>query len=80
MIQYRKQLREKVELRQKQLEETLKVSETSGHTPERLSALQTQLAAAKDALGAGWEKMTDTSAQRLTKWLDSTISLIPGQN
>lgn len=72
----RKELREKVEARQKRLEEALKTSEADGTQTERIAALSTQLAVAADALGGGWPHMTDVTALRLTGWLEASRALV----
>jgi hypothetical protein len=77
MIEHRKELRERVEERQRLLQEELKASEKAGHPSERISAIQNELTIAKDSTGAGWEKMTEVSAERLCKWLAETLRLLP---
>lgn len=77
MIEHRKELREKVEERQKRLQVALKESEHAGHPAERISGLRTELSVVADSLGGGWEKMTDVTAEQLSKWLEATRNLVP---
>ena len=72
MIEHRKELRKKVEHQQQLLQQALKVSEAEGHPAERISALTTELTVVSDSVGGGWEKMTDSTAERLTDWLETT--------
>ena len=75
MIEHRKELREKVEIQQKVLEEALKVSEAAGHPADRISALNTELSVVADSLTGGWDTMSDVTAERLSKWLEYTRHL-----
>jgi hypothetical protein len=77
---HRSELREKVEGRQKLLEEALRVSEADATQTARISALSTQLQVLSDSVGGGWEHMTDVTAERLTGWLESTRTLLQGGN
>jgi hypothetical protein len=72
MIEHRKELRKKIEHREQLLQAALKVSEAQGHPAERLNALTTELTVVSDSVGGGWEKMTDSTAERLTDWLETT--------
>ena len=76
MIEQRKELRDKVEQRQKLLQQALKVSEAAGHPADRITALSTELSVAADSLTGGWDNMTDTTAERLSAWLTATQNLV----
>jgi hypothetical protein len=72
MIEHRKELRKKVEQRAQLLQAALKVSESEGHPAGRLNALTTELTVVSDSVGGGWERMSDSTAERLTEWLETT--------
>ena len=79
MIAHRKELRQKVEQQQRVLEQALLESQAKGHPAARIDALNTELRVASDSLTGGWENMSDSTADRLTGWLESTRSLVPNQ-
>ena len=79
MIEHRKELRHKVELRQRLLQQALRASESAGHPSERISGLNTELNVVADSLGGGWENMTDITAERLSIWLETTATLLPNE-
>ncbi len=77
MIEHRKELRQKVEHQQIELQKALKASEKAGHPADRISALNTELSVVSDSLTGGWENMTDSTAARLSAWLEATRNLVP---
>jgi hypothetical protein len=75
MIANRKELRGRVEHQQKLLEQALHAVEPSGPA-DRITALKTELSVVSDSLSGGWDKMTDTTAEALSKWLETTRNLV----
>ncbi len=79
MVEHRKVLRDKVERQQKLLEQALRKSESDGHPAERISAISTELSVVADSVSGGWDTMSDATADRLSRWLESTRTLIPSE-
>ena len=72
----RKELRQKVERREEQLKEALKISEAKGHPVERVRGLSTELSVVASLVSGGWEHMSDATAGRLSAWLEETTPLV----
>jgi hypothetical protein len=73
---HKAELRAKVEKRRAELQQALTAAERDGDAAQRIDGLRVVLQNVDDATQGGWDSVSEVTAMALTKWLETTESLI----
>jgi hypothetical protein len=75
MHEHRRELKERVRARSRQLQEAFTLAELDGPS-ERRNALEVALRLVDNALQGGWDKVSEIGAAELSEWLEATQFLV----
>jgi hypothetical protein len=75
-MEFRVELQKKVENRRNQLRQALLATEGDAHQLQRRQSLEAVSRLADDALQGGWENVSEVAAAELTKWLQTSESMV----